>query len=181
MRKRRTVYVGIALIAALPAALATVLAVPASAGAVPARAVSARAASVPAVPPTLPATLPPSVTSGTATTSFTPDDVITCTVNVQNPHNSSHVHGTINTIATILCTGAMEELAQSVGLYYADKLVGQSYNSNTGSPSLTGNFATACKTGFYTGASAWLEVPPPGYEPPYSEGVDYSNTVYIDC
>lgn len=179
MRVRRPIGVGIAAAAVFLGTLGAALAAPASAGA----AATTRAAA-PAAPGALPATGPASgVGTPTATNIFgpAPADIITCTVNVQNPHNSSHVHGTVNTISTILCTGAMSELAQYVGLYYNNVLVGEKYNSNSGSASLTGNFATPCKSGTYIGASSWLEVAPAGYYPPYSEGVAYSNVVKIVC
>lgn len=180
MKVRRSICVAVVGVAVFLGTLGAALAAPISAGAA-----TSRVAAAPTTPDILAANLPASgVGSSIATNSYAvaaPADVITCTVNVQNPHNSSHVHGTVNTISTIACTGAMSELAQYVGLYYNNVLVGEKYYSNGGVASLTGNFATPCKSGTYIGASSWLEVPPPGYEPPYSKGVSYSNVVKIVC
>ncbi len=183
MTIRRPVLIGTAAAAIFLATASTALATPAPAGPVATRAVT----STPTAPGSLPTALPlAGVGTPTATNAFGPSDlspnsVITCTVNVQNPHNSSHVHGTVNTISTIACTGAMSELAQYVGLYYNNVLVGEKSYSNSGVASLTGNFATPCKSGTYVGASSWLEVAPPGYYPPSDSGVAYSNVVTITC
>lgn len=185
MTLSRRVWTGIAGMAVLATAFGTALAVPASAGAT----TRVTVADTPAGPDALSATVLSS-DAGTpvATITFAPDGsapapagIITCTVNVQNPHNSSHVHGTVNTISTIACTGAMSELAENVGLYFNNVLLGQLPYSNSGKPLLAGNFATPCKNGTYIGASAWLEVPPAGYYPPYSKGVAYSKIVPIIC
>ena len=186
MRRHRLITAGIAGTAIVLATATTALAGPASAGAPSIRAAAVAAAPAPDL---LPAAAPPAAGgTPTATNDFAPGSgvaapasVITCTVNVQNPHKSTHVPSTINEIATIACTGSMSELAQYVGLYHNNVLVGEKYNSNTGSPVLTGNFATACSSGTWMGASSWLEVPPPGYYPPYSKGVSYSTIVTITC
>ena len=186
MRVRRPIWVGIAGLAILLGTSGAAVAAPVSAGAAATHAATAttRAAAAPTIPAPLPATVPTSGFSSSGVSDTfgpTPGNVITCTVNVQNPHNSSHVKGTVNTIATIACTGAMSELAQYVGLYFNNVLVGESYNSNSGVASLTGNFATPCKSGTWMGASSYLQVPPPGYYPPYTEGEAVSTIVKITC
>jgi hypothetical protein len=178
MTLTRLFCTGGAVVAVLAATLGAALAAPASAGPVTAR---VAAAAAPTRPHALPAVLPSAGLGPATQTAIAPADVITCTVNVQNPHNSSHVGGTVNVISTILCTGAMSGLAQYVGLYYNNVLVGEAYNSNSGVASLTGNFATACKSGTYVGASSYLEVAPAGYVPAYTEGEANSNVVSITC
>jgi hypothetical protein len=180
MRLRTPIGVGVTTTAVFLGTLGLALAAPASAGVATTRVATA----APTAPDALPGTLPaPGVGTPAAFTASGagPANVITCTVNVQNPHNSSHVHGTVSTISTISCTGAMSELAQYVGLYYNNVLVGQLPFSNNGVASLRGIFATPCKNGTYVGASSWLEVPPAGYYPPYSKGLAYSNVVKIVC
>ena len=185
MRVRRPIWVGIAGVAILLGTSGAALAAPASAGAAATRATATTPAAVaPTIPDPLPTAAPTTgVSASGVSDTFGPEpaDIITCTVTVQNPHNSSHVKGTVNTIATIACTGAMSELAQYVGLYFNNVLVGESYNSNSGVASLTGNFATPCKSGTWMGASSYLQVPPAGYYPPYTKGEAVSNIVKITC
>jgi hypothetical protein len=111
-----------------------------------------------------------------------PDQTITCTLQVQNPHNSSHVKGTVNVVATIGCTAPVSGLAIAVGLYRNGTLVSTGSNSNVGSASIQANAAIACTTATYTGAADGAVIFPPGYEPPEGEfPLVYSPSIPISC
>jgi hypothetical protein len=90
---------------------------------------------------------------------------ITCRIQVQNPHNSTHVPGTINVVATVNCTGQVSHIASFVTLYKNGAYAGSGANDvyNTSSDSV--NAAAGCVIGqdYYATASAeiWYPSGPP--------------------
>jgi hypothetical protein len=116
--------------------------------------------------------------------------VISCTLNVQNAHNSSHVGGTINVVATIDCTPvAASSLSISVTLYkaYCDSSCHQvpygntRTNRNTERASIQENSAAACTSGDYFGVAYGSIVSPPGYTPPSGTVSSVGATSHITC
>jgi hypothetical protein len=108
--------------------------------------------------------------------------VIVCTINVQFPHKSSHVPGTVNEVATVTCTSPVSELALNVGMYFNGVLKVSLPFDNAGSAFIQGNVATPCVSGTYVGTADAAVLFPPGYEPP--EGFipqNYSAPQVIKC
>lgn len=117
-------------------------------------------------------------TAGGAITAAT----IVCTLNVQNPHNSSHVGGTVNVVVVLTCTSAVPYISIRAALYRNGGLVKDSgaksvYNSRTAQ----NNAAVACSDANYRGWGSFAVTFPPGYAPPTGAGSGYGNQVYIDC
>lgn len=126
------------------------------------------------------------VRSGAGSGQFTlvrPDITITCTLNVQNPHNSSHVAGTVNVVATITCDAPVSALAINVGLYFNGALVASSGPvTNAGSAFIQGNAAVPCANGTYTGGATGAVIFPAGFSPPSGTWPEvFGNTVSITC
>jgi hypothetical protein len=100
----------------------------------------------PVAPPTLPAPpkTAPNKPGNPAVATPTPTGVgpqvstpvITCSANVQNPHNSSHVNGTVNVVVTLLCTATVPQINIRAALYRNGVLVKDSgqrtINNNVG-------------------------------------------------
>lgn len=122
-----------------------------------------------------------SASSSSPTSQINLASTITCTAQVQNPHNSTHVGGTVNVVATIKCTGAVSSLALRVGLYLNGSLISSSTVSNAGKATIQGNAAKACKSGTYTGMASWATVFPPTYVPPTASGLLTGASVKITC
>ncbi|KGJ71769.1 hypothetical protein GY21_19960 [Cryobacterium roopkundense] len=93
---------------------------------------------------------------------------ISCNLNVQNVHGSTHVSGTINGVAVISCTAA----AGSLTLHYSLIRVSPNYTqwgagskSNAGQKTLQNNRAVSCSEGpgNFQGWAQGVISPPPGY------------------
>jgi hypothetical protein len=59
------------------------------------------------------------IAPGRAVLAAAPNATITCTPNVANPHNSSHVNGTVNVVVTLSCTGPVAEISIKAALSVA--------------------------------------------------------------
>jgi hypothetical protein len=100
--------------------------------------------------------------------------VITCGLNVQNPHVSTHVPETINVVARITCDAPVSRLHLTTYLYEGaegtpyESIVAQGSNTTLGSASVQANAATACKKGTYHGEANGTVAFPPGYTPEMS-------------
>jgi len=95
---------------------------------------------------------------------------ITCNLNVQYVHGSTHVSGTINGVAVVTCTGGP---AGSLLLHYSLIRVSPNPNqwaaddtSNVGASSLQNNRAVPCSEGpgDFRGWAMGVITPPPGYQ-----------------
>jgi len=122
-----------------------------------------------------------SAQSSTDDAAGVPLNTITCTGQIDNPHKSSHVPGTVNVEASVHCTAPVFSLNMQTGLYRNGILVGSYSNGNTGSSVLAGAFATPCVKGTYIGAAAINVVFPPGYIPPAGGFIVESPPVAISC
>jgi hypothetical protein len=127
---------------------------------------------------------PPAITAvrTTAPGRLAAQDTITCTPNVQNPHNSTHVPGTVNVVATFSCTAPVTELNVDAALYRNGVLVAESgYNSVTGSSYAQNNAAEPCNNATYQGWGGFYVIFPPGYEPPAGSTSGFGNPAAITC
>jgi hypothetical protein len=118
---------------------------------------------------------------GAPPTSAAAQTTITCTLAIQNPHNSSHVPGTVNVVATWACTAPVSELSIDVQLFLDGVQVGQGSNANAGSAALQANAAATCVPGQYFGTAQGSVVFPPGFVPPSGSASVQSPTVLISC
>jgi hypothetical protein len=113
-----------------------------------------------------------------------PDTTITCTLAVQNPHNSTHVPGTVNVVSTIKCTSAVSYLDMNVGLYLEGVHVASGSNDASDTASLQANAATNCVSGSWSGGATGAVTYPAGYTPSTSDfgGTEvFSPSVDITC
>lgn len=118
---------------------------------------------------------------GAGPTNAAAQTVISCTLAIQNPHNSTHVIGTVNVVATWTCTEPVSSLAMTVSLFLDGVLVAQMSFSNAGQAFLQGNAAQTCVPGAYFGQATGTVVFPPGYDPPEGSGTVQSPTILITC
>ncbi len=182
---RRITLVAVVLGAATTAAVA-----PAFAGQTPSAGLRAPAQSAPAMEETVMLSASATVahlgfgaTDATVTKAAT-DSEITCQLKANNPHNSTHVPGTVNMVATIICTGPVSQLSINAGLYYNGSLIATGSKSNSGSATVQANAATSCVSGTYQGGATGSVVFPSGYEPPTSNfngQQGWSTAVSIKC
>jgi hypothetical protein len=139
-----------------------------------------RPAAVPAdvqVPPDQSTPIQPGAISGGAA-----GRTIVCTPNVQNPHNSSHVKGTVNVVVTLKCTSAVSSISIRAALYRNGHLVAQSgVRTVRNTSSAQNNAAKACQSGTYVGWMAYVVVFPPGYVPPTGSSSGFGRSVKITC
>lgn len=89
--------------------------------------------------------------------------VITCTLKVNYPHNSTHVGGTVNVTSEIKCTSNVDSIYTSTGLRGAQTANGwaQKFNINYASS----NAAMPCVNGTYWGIGSGTVTFPSGYSP----------------
>lgn len=127
---------------------------------------------------------PPTITI--TGTSPTPDfsgsgpTLITCNVSAANPHNSGHVGGTVNFVASTSCDAPVSSIVQTITLFWDGYLQSSKSQSNSGEASLSGNVAAACTSGGWQGSVTTTVVFPPGYVPPSDTG-SASNVQEITC
>lgn len=115
------------------------------------------------------------------TSTVAPAATITCTIQVNYPHKSTHVPGTVNVTATLRCTAPVSSLSMVVGLYRNGSLVSSNRFSNAGSAFLAGNSATPCVSATYVGAARGGIVFPPGFSPPSGTVYAQSPAIAIRC
>lgn len=113
--------------------------------------------------------------------SVSPNAAITCKVQIQNPHNSSHVRGTVNVVTTVKCTARVADIKLNVQLYRNGRQVASRGFNRAGVNSLKGNAAHACSSGNYQGRAQVTVTFPPGYRPPVESGSVASRTLSIHC
>jgi len=110
------------------------------------------------------------------------DSVITCTPNVQNPHNSTHVGGTVNVVVTLSCTSAVPYISIRAALYRNGALVKDSgAKAVYGSAFAQNNAAVTCSSATYQGWMSYYVEFPPGYSPASGASSGFGNSVYITC
>ncbi|WP_035791901.1 hypothetical protein [Kitasatospora mediocidica] len=167
------------------AAVLAVLALPLSSGLAGAEAPSGQAGpSVLASPPDKAGDVlaTGSITAVRPADGFAPQDTIVCTPQVQNPHNSSHVNGTVNVVVTLKCTKAVPDIAIRAALYRNNLLVKDSGQKNVAnSSSAQNNAAVPCSNANYQGWMSYGVAFPPGYTPPTGSGSGFGNQVSITC
>ncbi|MEV5239103.1 hypothetical protein AB0K89_08315 [Streptomyces cinnamoneus] len=108
--------------------------------------------------------------------------VIRCEGQVQRPHNSTHVPGTVNVVVTVSCTAPVPEITTRAALYKNGHLVNQSgLRTQRGTRSAQNNAAVRCSPGNYRGWMYFKVVFPPGYRPPTGSGNGLGQEVRIGC
>lgn len=108
--------------------------------------------------------------------------VIVCTGNVQNPHKSSHVPGTVNVVVTLACTASVPQINIRAALYRNGLLVKDSGQKTVNNSSFAQhNAAVPCQNGTYQGWMSYGVLFPPGYVPPTGAGSGFGNSVSITC
>jgi hypothetical protein len=129
----------------------------------------------------VPATHGTAATQGPAREAVSQQSTITCTLSIADPHQSGHVPGMVNVVATWSCTSPVSSLSMTVTLYRNGSQVAQGSFANAGKASLKGNAAAPCVSGSYYGTAGGTVVFPPNYEPPSSTLFVQSATVSITC
>lgn len=85
-------------------------------------------------------------------------NAVGCSVQVQNPHNSTHVPGTINVVGTVNCSGAVPHIALFVTLYRNGKYAGSDANDVYNTSSDSRNAAAPCTVLDTYDATAYAQV-----------------------
>jgi hypothetical protein len=107
--------------------------------------------------------------------------VITCVLRVDYPHNSSHVDGTVNTVAQVSCDSPMTSLTLLLQLYYNGSVANSVIAENNGAASLTQNVAAPCIPGGWQAHAETLVEFPPGVVPPSLYDSEDSQPISIGC
>jgi hypothetical protein len=111
-----------------------------------------------------------------------PATTITCTPNVQNPHNSSHVNGTVNVVVTLTCTSVVPQINIRAALYFNGNLVKDSGQKTVNNSNVArNNAAVPCKNGTYQGWMSYGVLFPPGFVPQTGASSGFGNAVSITC
>lgn len=127
-------------------------------------------------PPTVTVTATPQATGRASV-----ESVITCTLQINNPHKSTHVPGTINVTATWGCSSIVAELDIEIYLYLGGILVGDGSSSGEATANLQANAYSGCTSGTYQGIADGRVVFPAGYTPPTQFTTVHSGSVFISC
>ncbi|ARZ66509.1 hypothetical protein SMD11_0843 [Streptomyces albireticuli] len=140
----------------------------------------------PSAPATVPSTAPDDpgggVEAGKAGSDADASAVIRCQGQVQRPHNSTHVPGTVNVVVTVSCTARVSEITTRAALYKNGHLVKQSaLRTQSGTASAQNNAAVPCSPGNYRGWMYFKVVFPPGYNPPTASANGLGQEVPISC
>ena len=107
---------------------------------------------------------------------------ITCTLQVNNPHQSSHVPGNVAVGATWTCTAPVASLAMDLRLIRNGvQKVAEQPCADAGVSFLPCNTGTTCLPGLYQGIATGTVEFPPGFVPPSGGGTARSNQVPITC
>ncbi|UNO38367.1 hypothetical protein [Streptomyces sp. MST-110588] len=123
-----------------------------------------------------------SVDAGRPGADADPSAVIRCEGQVQRPHNSTHVPGTVNVVVTVMCTAPVPEITTRAALYRNGHLVNQSeLRTQRATRSAQNNAAVRCSPGNYRGWMYFKVVFPPGYRPPVSSGNGFGQEVGLAC
>ncbi|MCD9141135.1 hypothetical protein [Streptomyces albireticuli] len=140
----------------------------------------------PSAPATVPRNAPDdpggSVEAGKSGSDADAQAVIRCTGQVQRPHNSTHVPGTVNVVVTVSCTAPVQEITTRAALYKNGQLVNQSaLRTQHNTASAQNNAAVRCSPGNYRGWMYFKVVFPPGYNPPTASANGFGQEVPISC
>lgn len=103
--------------------------------------------------------------SGRSTNGASAQQVITCTISVDNPHHSSHEPTTIRVFGRISCTAPVSALWSTITLVRDGAVVGSRATSNTASAALANAVVVPCVNGAYAGVNEGFVLFPPGFVP----------------
>lgn len=107
---------------------------------------------------------------------------ITCTPQVQYPHKSTHVPGTVNVVVTLSCTAPVSGINIRAALYRNGALVRDSGQKTVSGTSFAShNAAEPCHNATYQGWMSYGVAFPPGYVPPTGASSGFGPVVNITC
>ena len=104
-----------------------------------------------------------------------------CGIQVQDPHNSTHVPGSINVVATVNCSVAVSHIALFVTLYKDNAYAGSGANDVYFTGSDSANAATGCQLWHYYAASAQAEIWFPSGSPQWTNVVNSPTFWWTNC
>jgi hypothetical protein len=116
-----------------------------------------------------------------ATAPGAPIAIAGCHFQVDKPHKSTHVPGTVNVVGWIQCNRPVERIEMTLGLALNGVELKSATFANTGSAYLQGNVAVPCVSGTYNGAAVARVTFPPGSFPRIGNGHAGSGNVSIIC
>lgn len=120
--------------------------------------------------------------ASSATKGYGAADVIVCTPNVQHPHKSKHVGGTVNVVVTLTCTKAVPLIKIRAALYRNGHLVKESgVKAVHGRSFAANNAAVRCRSARYRGWMSYFVQFPPGYVPRTGSSSGFGDSVRIRC
>jgi len=134
---------------------------------------------------------PSAATASMAESTFsiwsTPQDlsvahVVVCVANVQNPHKSVHVPGTVNVVVTLTCNATVPQINIRAALYRNGLLVRDSGQKTVNNSNFAQhNAAVPCRNGTYRGWMSFGVLFPPAHVPQTGAGSLFGNSVFITC
>ena len=109
---------------------------------------------------------------------------VVCSLELDYPHNSTHVRGTVNVVARVVCSSPVSSISLSPQLYppvpYAP-IAGTPVIVADTSSAQANAASTFCTNGTWQGWASWSVVFPPGDTPPTGSGAAFGPTAPITC
>jgi hypothetical protein len=180
LRRRNLVLLGVSLVATL----GVLFAVPASADTQPVKPPQPSANGGLSSPLVVVARRHAPAISGTTTA---PDiavgDINTCTANIQYPHHSGHVPGTVNVVMTVSCTSGVVYIQADVQLYYVNiaKVADSGLQTTWFNNFAYVNAANTCVNGTYQGWGYMNIYFGPNYEPSSGSSSGWGPINFVTC
>jgi hypothetical protein len=110
-----------------------------------------------------------------------PITIAGCQFQVDRPHKSTHVPGTVNVISWVRCNRPVDRIEMTLGLALNGVELKRDTFANSGSAYLEGNVAVPCVSGTYNGSAVATITFPAGAFPRTGNGNAGSGDVNIIC
>ena len=139
------------------------------------------ASASPSAPVKAPDTIEVTATSSAPPGSAAAAAVINCTVQINDPHKSTHLPTNVNVVGTVKCSASMASISMTVILFNNGRLIGINTKANVGKSSISVNAAANCIPSTYQGKGTATLVFPPGYFPSPQVINVTGNSVPVSC
>jgi hypothetical protein len=107
-------------------------------------------------------------------------NVIYCSINVDNPHHSTHSPETAGSQAQVTCSAPVTSIRMSIALYWSGYSQGSHTEQANGKSSLEFGYYVACTSGGWQATASALIKAPPGYSPA-SVDLTQSKVAKVTC
>ena len=110
------------------------------------------------------------------------DSTISCSVNQQQVHHSTHKPETANVVVNVKCDTAVARIGTLIAIYYKGALKNQNPNGgSTNSATASTNVAAPCQNGTWGSWFQYTVTAPPGYTPASATANGYGPASQVTC